>query len=211
LVNDQNPYASPRESGEPARDGNDAPVEVVHDGSLWPWRWGNYVLLPSECALPERCVLCGAISDRPMRAERVSAEVEASVMERVMISRMMLSLRQKHGLVFYTLCENHDRSKRNEVFLWVGIGLAIVQFFAGLLLTAQLRAGWPLFLLLSGFFTALFSVFVHSSNRHHLSVARIENGIVWLNLPRAFYEHLPQLPSRDGRTPIIPPYELADS
>lgn len=207
-MNDNNPYASPLSAGRPVRSEADTiAVEAVPP----PWRWRDYVLLPSECALPELCVRCGAPSDRPLRSEKVKWFSPALFAFVPLTIPVMIS-GQKNGHVFYTLCAKHDGVRTARVRVaWVLGAVAVADFLLGMTLTMTLQTGWPVFLMIAAFFTLLLAVAIPAIMPGVLRVHRIDKGVVWLRLlPRQFYAHLPQLPSADGRNPIIPHFELTD-
>jgi len=210
-MSDENPYRSSQTPMMP--DG--ATSDEVADRSAsneeplpWPWRWRDYVILPNECALPPRCVLCGKPTDHPLRPEKISW---TNPVHTVVLGSGIAGLASKQGVLFYTLCAEHDRRWDIKTWVYFGAGAAgVIQFLLGICLTATLHTVWPLFLLLSAFFSVLLPVLLLSAAPGKLAVQRIENGVVWLRLPKAFYTHLPELPSVDGRTPIIPRFELTD-
>ncbi len=211
-MNDENPYRSPqarmtRESAESRTDAVDVDVEVIGDADPWPWRWEDYVILPSECALPSLCVECGAPSDRPLRPEQVYWFNPLHFI----LGPAFLIFGKKQGVVFYTLCEVHDRRSNLRAWLgWATFVGAITQFLLGLILVSALRSVWPVLLVVSAFFTLLLAIALLTLWHGVLRVQRIEKGVVWLKLPSAFYRHLQELPSADGSKPIIPRFELTD-
>lgn len=210
-MNDENPYRSPQTRITPEGASSDDVTErseAIGEAVAWPWRWRDYVILPNECALPPRCVLCGAPTDHPLRPEKISW---TNPVHRVVLGSGIAGLASKEGVLFYALCAEHDRRWDVKTWVYFGAGAAgVIQFLLGIYLTATLHTVWPLFLLLSAFFSVLLPVLLLSAVPGKLVVHRIENGVVWLRLPKSFYVNLPELPSVDGRTPIIPRFELTD-
>jgi hypothetical protein len=205
-MENENPYASPRSSS--ARETpslNDVEVEMVREIVPWPWRWQSFLLIPDCGQLPELCAHCGRPTTRPLRPQRIQW---CKTWIAILVPAMLI-IGQRKGVVFYTLCEDHDSRQKNFKRLLWGLGAsAFVQFFLGVALIILLKQGWPVVLMLTGFFSLLGALVMNVFVTGPLSAEAIENGVIWLkNLPPKFYSDLPQLPSLNGRKPIIPDFD----
>lgn len=207
-MDQENPYASPQYL--------DAPVGVVPGDAvpvkadpLVNWRWGDYVLLPREGTLPRLCVRCGVPTDQPLRRNRVqwcNPWILLTIVLGVWICLILALVLQKKGIVFFALCEKHARARRR----WIAAAWGIVILGIAQLVTFFAFAGakgpdWADFMLLTGIGTIVIGTSFGMFGSRTLQVKRIDKRTIWLKrLPPGFYVHLAQLPSVNGRTPIIP-------
>lgn len=201
---DDNPYASPRTAGNSSADA-DVNVEVVGENEPWPWRWKDSLLVPDAAALAPLCVKCGRPTDRPLQPHNV-AWINPLML---FLIGLLAVLSQQRGTLFIALCEEHEaRRKRFRTISWSLAGAAVVQFIVGIGAADAFGSKWPLLLGITALVSLFAAALVHAVGGRIVNIERMEKGVIWIKgLPRPFYEDLPQLPSKNGRQPLIPDFE----
>jgi hypothetical protein len=209
LMEEQNPYASPRYASAPELiEAQLVDVEVVDATSQWRWR--DFLLVPREATLPGMCIKCGEPTDRPLKKQRVywyTPWVLLALLIHFWVFIILALIVRRKGVVFRALCEKHERRRRRAIAIaWTlclsGVGLiAYGIYLSSTRRQNDLMAGC----MMAAVVLLLAGLIVGIRGARALQVKYIDKNVIWLKkLPLQFYAHLPELRSADGRNPIGP-------
>lgn len=211
---DENPYASPRTESYVEPSSNDE-FELAADVTL-PARWGAYLVVPRDVVLPQRCVVCGVETDAERTLHRVFwfhpwlfviAAITFFVAPFCLVGVIAASFLffRKDGDVHCALCEKH--APDNRIWKRIAWFLAAMTFLVGVPGMWFVK-GWEaavVLMILAGAVAFMVAFVIVYRGSRFVRVQSIGGNTMWLkNLPGEFLAQYPELPSQDGRTPILP-------
>jgi hypothetical protein len=206
-MQDDNPYASPRSNDSLTP--NSASVQPLPN-TFNVWRFGRYLIVPNETALPDMCAICTDRTNQALRQAKfgwinpwlrapaglgfilffLSLEFNTPLLWAGFVGILLLSywLGRRYGrtgAVYYRLCSLHERAKwRFRIIGWLG-GLCAIAGVAGAgLIQARSGSGELEVGTMVGIaFTligVIFAVFAAANSNRPFELHKIQADQLWL-------------------------------
>jgi hypothetical protein len=207
-MQDDNPYASPRSSD--ALTPNSASVQPLPN-AFSVWRFGRYLIVPNETALPDMCAICTDRTNQALRQAKfgvsnpwISVPSAAAFFLLMVVSKLDATYRWtgigavivlswwlnrrygRFGAVYYRLCSLHERAKwRFRIIGWLG-GLCAIAGVAGAgLIQARSGSGELEIGTMVGIAATLIGlvvvVFAAANSDRPFELHKIQAGHLWLS------------------------------
>lgn len=178
-----NPYAAPKELGEPRS----------ADGC---WRAGKYIVVPAGFDLPDRCVKCNAPAIAPTKSRTLYWHhwgFYLLILINIVVYALIAFFARKKVRVSPGLCERHKlRRTASLVAAWGGLAMIVVALLTSKQLASSDAVGWLCLVGLISIIAGVVGARILYATRIDASHARLGGS------GRAFRESLPAAPLPRG-------------